>query len=172
MNKIKKLFSKKDINNRVKELSKELYDVYGKDKVVFICTLKGAVFFACDLLKNYKGNARLEFLRVSSYKGDKSTGKVELNLSISKEVIEKENIVIIEDIVDTGNTLKFLKEYLSNMNPKSIKIITLLNKKSRREVDIEADYTGFEIDDLFVVGYGLDYNQEYRNLPYIGVIES
>ena len=171
MNKIKKLFSKKDINNRVKELSKELYDVYGKDKVVFICTLKGAVFFACDLLKNYKGNARLEFLRVSSYKGDKSTGKVELNLSISKEVIEKENIVIIEDIVDTGNTLKFLKEYLSNMNPKSIKIITLLNKKSKREVDIEADYTGFEIDDLFVVGYGLDYNQEYRNLPYIGVIE-
>jgi hypoxanthine phosphoribosyltransferase len=172
MNKIKKLFSKKDINNRVKELSKELYDAYGHDKVVFICTLKGAVFFACDLLKNYKGNARLEFLRVSSYKGDKSTGKVELNLSISKEVIEKENIVIIEDIVDTGNTLKFLKEYLSNMNPKSIKIITLLNKKSRREVDIEADYTGFEIDDLFVVGYGLDYNQEYRNLPYIGVIKS
>jgi len=171
MNKIKKLFSKKDINNRVKELSKELYDVYGKDKVVFICTLKGAVFFACDLLKNYKGNAKLEFLRVSSYKGDKSTGKVELNLSISKEVIEKENIVIIEDIVDTGNTLKFLKEYLSNMNPKSIKIVTLLNKESRREVDIEADYTGFEIDDLFVVGYGLDYNQEYRNLPYIGVIE-
>ena len=171
MKRIKKLFSKKDINNRVKELSKELYDVYGKDKVVFICTLKGAVFFACDLLKNYKGNARLEFLRVSSYKGDKSTGKVELNLSISKEVIEKENIVIIEDIVDTGNTLKFLKEYLSNMNPKSIKIVTLLNKKSRREVDIEADYTGFEIDDLFVVGYGLDYNQEYRNLPYIGVID-
>ena len=171
MNKIKKLFSKKDINNRVKELSKELYDVYGHDKVVFICTLKGAVFFACDLLKNYKGNAKLEFLRVSSYKGDKSTGKVELNLSISKEVIEKENIVIIEDIVDTGNTLKFLKEYLSNMNPKSIKIVTLLNKESRREVDIEADYTGFEIDDLFVVGYGLDYNQEYRNLPYIGVIE-
>ena len=172
MKRIKKLFSQKDINNRVKELSEELYDVYGHDKVVFICTLKGAVFFACDLLKNYKGNARLEFLRVSSYKGDKSTGKVELNLSISKEVIEKEKIVIIEDIVDTGNTLKFLKEYLSNMNPKSIKIVTLLNKKSRREVDIEADYTGFEIDDLFVVGYGLDYNQEYRNLPYIGVIES
>ena len=171
MKRIKKLFSQKDINNRVKELSEELYDVYGHDKVVFICTLKGAVFFACDLLKNYKGNARLEFLRVSSYKGDKSTGKVELNLSISKEVIEKENVVIIEDIVDTGNTLKFLIEYISNMNPKSIKIVTLLNKKSRREVDIEADYTGFEIDDLFVVGYGLDYNQEYRNLPYIGVIE-
>ena len=171
MKRIKKLFSESEIKSRVKELSNELYSIYGDDKVVFICTLKGAVFFACDLLKKYKGDARLEFLRASSYKGKTSTGKIELNLSISKENIEGEHVIIIEDIVDTGNTLKFLKEYISDMNPKSVKIITLLDKKARREVEIEADYCGFEIDDLFVVGYGLDYDQKYRNLPYIGVID-
>ena len=168
---IRKLYNQREINSRVKELSKELYSVYKKEEVVFICTLKGAVFFACDLLKNYKGEARLEFLRVSSYKGKSSTGKIELNLSISKENIEGKNVVIIEDIVDTGNTLKFLKGYINDMNPKTLKICTLLDKKSRREVEIDADYCGFEIDDLFVIGYGLDYNQKYRNLPYIGVIE-
>ena len=171
MKKIKELISEKEIKKRVKELSNEIYNIYGSEKVVFICTLKGAVFFACDLLKNYKGDARIEFVRASSYKGKNSTGKIELNLSISQENIEGENIVIIEDIVDTGHTLKFLKEYISNMKPKSIKLVALLDKKSRREVEIEADYIGFEIDDLFVVGYGLDYDQKYRNLPYIGVIE-
>ena len=168
---IRKLYNQREINSRVKELSKELYSVYKKEEVVFICTLKGAVFFACDLLKNYKGEARLEFLRVYSYNGKTSKGKIELNLSISKEKIEGKNVVIIEDIVDTGNTLKFLKGYINDMNPKTLKICTLLDKKSRREVEIDEDYCGFEIDDLFVIGYGLDYNQKYRNLPYIGVIE-
>ena len=171
MEKIKKLFSKKELDIRVKEISKELYKEYGKKEVVFICTLKGAVFFACDLLKNYKGNARMEFLRASSYSGTESTGKIELNLSISKDNIENKDVIIIEDIVDTGRTLKFLKEYINDMNPSSLKICTLLNKPSRRVVKIDADYVGFEIEDLFVVGYGLDYNQQYRNLPYIGVME-
>lgn len=168
---IKKLFTQKQINNRIKEISNELYKQYKKEEVVFICTLKGAVFFTCDLLKKYKGNARIEFLRVSSYNGKNTTGKIELNLSISKDNIENKNVIIIEDIIDTGYTLKFLKEYINDMKPKSLKICTLLDKKARRKVKIEADYTGFEIDDLFVVGYGLDYNQQYRNLPYIGVIE-
>lgn len=171
MGKIRKLISEKEISARVKELSNLLYSEYGKDEVVFICTLKGAVFFACDLLKKYKGDARLEFLRVSSYSGKNSSGKIELNLSISKDNIENKNVIIVEDIVDTGSTLKFLKDYVSNMNPKSVKICTLLNKEERRIIEIEADYVGFEIDDLFVVGYGLDYDQKYRNLPYIGVVE-
>ena len=168
---MKKLISVSQINKRVKELSNILYKKYGKEEVVFICTLKGAVFFTCDILKNYKGDARIEFVRVSSYKGKESTGKIELNLSISKDNIEGQNIIIIEDIIDTGKTIKFLKEYINDMNPKSLEICTLLDKKMRRVVEIEADYTGFEIDDLFVVGYGLDYNQKYRNLPYIGVVE-
>ena len=145
MGKIRKLISEKEISARVKELSNLLYTEYGKDEVVFICTLKGAVFFACDLLKKYKGDARLEFLRVSSYSGKNSSGKIELNLSISKDNIENKNVIIVEDIVDTGSTLKFLKEYIGNMNPKSVKICTLLNKEERRKVEIEADYVGFEI---------------------------
>ncbi len=171
MNKIKKLINERDINRRVKEISETLYDEYKDEEVVFICTLKGAVFFACDLLKKYKGDVRIEFLRVSSYSGKDSTGKIELNLSISKENIENKNVIILEDIVDTGTTLKFLKEYIGDMKPKSLIIVSLLDKKERRKVDIEADIVGFEIEDLFVVGYGLDYDQKYRNLPYIGVIE-
>ncbi len=168
---IKKLYTQKEINNRIKDISNELYKQYKDEEVVFICTLKGAVFFTCDLLKKYKGNARIEFLRVSSYNGKNTTGKIELNLSISKDNIENKNVIIIEDIIDTGYTLKFLKEYINDMKPKSLKICTLLDKKARRKVKIEADYTGFEIDDLFVIGYGLDYKEQYRNLPYIGVIE-
>ena len=171
MKRIKKLISEKQINARVKELANTLYLEYKDEEVVFICTLKGAVFFACDLLKKYKGDARIEFLRVSSYSGEKSTGKVELNLSISKENIEGNNVIIIEDIVDTGNTLKFLKGYINDMKPKSLKIVTLLDKKERREVEIDADYVGFEVENLFVIGYGLDYDQKYRNLPYIGVVK-
>ena len=168
---IKKLFNKKEINDRVKEISREIYKEYGDKEVVFIITLKGAVFFACDLLKEYKGNARMEFVRASSYSGTKSTGKIELNLSISEDNIAGKNVVIVEDIVDTGRTLKFLKNYINDMKPNSLKICTLLDKEARREVEIEADYVGFKIDDLFVIGYGLDYNQQYRNLPYIGVLE-
>ena len=168
---IKKLFSVEEINKRVKELANILYDKYGDEKVVFVCILKGSVFFTCDLLKNYQGNAVLEFLRVSSYDGEKSTGNIELNLSILKENIENNNVIIVEDIVDTGRTLKFLKGYINDMNPKSLEICTLLDKPSRRVVEIKSDYCGFQIEDLFVIGYGLDYNQEYRNLPYIGVIK-
>lgn len=171
MEKIKELISEKDIAIRAKEIANTLYDKYKKEELVFICTLKGAVFFACDLLKKYEGDAKLEFIRVSSYTGKTSTGKIELNLSLSKNNIENKNIIIIEDIVDTGNTLKFLKGYINEMHPKSLEICSLLDKKERREVDIDADYVGFSIDDLFVVGYGLDYDQKNRNLPYIGVIE-
>ena len=169
--KIKELISVNDINKRVKEIAEMLYNKYQDDEVVFACTLKGAAFFTCDLLKNYQGDARLEFLRVSSYSGKDSSGNIKLSLPISKEHVENKNIVIIEDIVDTGYTLQFLKNYFMEMKPKSLITCSLLDKKERRKVNIEADYVGFEIKDLFVVGYGLDYDQKYRNLPYIGVVE-
>ncbi len=171
MEKIEVLFSEEKINERVNELANSLYKKYHDEEVVFICTLKGAVFFACDLLKKYQGDARIEFLRVSSYKGTKSTGKIELNLSISKENIQNHNVIILEDIVDTGNTLLFLNNYITEMKPKTLEICTLLDKKCKREVAIDPDYVGFEVDDLFVIGYGLDYDQKYRNLPYIGVLK-
>ena len=171
MEKIDILFNEEEINKRVEELADTLYQIYGKEEVVFICTLKGAVFFACDLLKKYKGDARIEFLRVSSYKGTESTGKVELNLSISKENIQNKHVIIIEDIIDTGHTLLFLNNYLNEMKPKSLITCTLLDKKIRRVVNIDPTFAGFTIDDLFVIGYGLDYDQKYRNLPYIGVLK-
>ncbi len=168
---IKKLYTQKEINNRIKDISNELYKQYKDEEVVFICTLKGAVFFACDLLKNFKGDGRIEFLRVSSYEGESSTGKISLKLPLDAEKVYDKHVVIVEDIVDTGYTLEFICDYVNNMHPKSVVTCSLLDKKARRVVDINPDYSGFVIDDLFVIGYGLDYDQKYRNLPYIGVVE-
>ncbi len=170
MEKINVLFSEEEILKRVKELADILYQKYGDEEVTFVCTLKGAVFFCCDLLKNYKGDGRMEFLRVSSYEGESSTGKINLKLPLNAEKINGKNVVVVEDIVDTGYTLNYVRQYIKGMNPKSLIECTLLDKKARRVVDIEPTYSGFVIDDLFVIGYGLDYDQKYRNLPYIGVV--
>lgn len=170
MEKIEILFNEEKINQRVMELADELYKRYKDEEVVFVCTLKGAVFFACDLLKHYKGDARLEFLRVSSYEGESSTGKINLKLPLKAENINGKNVVIVEDIVDTGYTLSYVRDYVNGMHPKSLIECTLLDKRARRVVDINPTYSGFVVDDLFVIGYGLDYDQKYRNLPYIGVV--
>ena len=114
---------------------------------------------------------RIEFLRVSSYEGESSTGKISLKLPLDAEKVNDKNVVIVEDIVDTGYTLEFICDYVNNMHPKSLITCALLDKKARRVVKIDPDYSGFVIDDLFVIGYGLDYDQKYRNLPYIGVVE-
>ena len=170
MEKINILFKEEEILKREEEIANTLYEKYGDEEVIFVCTLKGAVFFACDLLKKYKGDARLEFLRVSSYEGESSTGKINLKLPLNAENINGKNVVIIEDIVDTGYTLSYINNYVKEMHPKSLASCTLLDKKARRVVDIDPTYSGFVIDDLFVIGYGLDYDQKYRNLPYIGVV--
>ena len=170
MDKIKVLYNEEEIAKRVKELAEELYSTYKDEEVVFVCTLKGAVFFACDLLKRYKGDARLEFLRVSSYEGESSTGKINLKMPLDAEKINGKHVVIVEDIVDTGYTLEYIRKYVNDMHPKSLIECTLLDKKARRVVEIDPTYSGFVIEDLFVVGYGLDYDQKYRNLPYIGVV--
>ena len=170
MEKINVLFTEEEIEKRVCEITDELYQKYHDEEVVFVCTLKGAVFFACDLLKRYKGDGRVEFLRVSSYEGESSTGKISLKLPLKAEAINGKNVIIVEDIVDTGYTLEYITKYVSDMHPKSLITCTLLDKKSRRKVAIDPTYTGFVVDDLFVIGYGLDYDQKYRNLPYIGVV--
>lgn len=170
MDKINVLFTEEVIAKKVEELANTLYEKYGDEEVVFVCTLKGAVFFACDLLKRYKGDGRLEFLRVSSYEGESSTGKINLKLPLDAEKINGKHVVIVEDIVDTGYTLEYIRKYVSDMHPKSLIECTLLDKKARRAVTIEPTYSGFVIEDLFVVGYGLDYDQKYRNLPFIGVV--
>ena len=170
MEKINILFTEEEILKREEEIANSLYEQYGDEEVTFVCTLKGAVFFCCDLLKKYKGDARIEFLRVSSYEGESSTGKINLKLPLKAENINGKNVVIIEDIVDTGYTLSYINNYISEMKPKSLVSCTLLDKKARRMVNVDPTHSGFVIDDLFVIGYGLDYDQKYRNLPYIGVV--
>lgn len=167
---IKTLFTEEEIILKAKELAKIIDRDYNNEEIIITPILKGAAYFALELSKHIKSPVKIDFIKVSSYEGTNSTGKINLTLDMS-ENIENKNVLIVEDIVDTGRTLTYLKDYLRKRNPKSIKICTMLDKKERREFELEPDYVGFEIPNKFVIGYGLDYDEEYRNLPYIGYIE-
>ena len=169
MKKIKVLISEEKINNRLDELANQIMDEYKGKDIVFLCILKGSIFFTVELAKRIKNNIQFEFVEVSSYENNESTGKVKLNKDITQSIEGKE-VIIIEDIVDTGRTLAFLKELLLEKKPASLKICSLLDKPSRRIANVKADYVGFAIEDKFV-GYGLDDEQNLRNLNYIGYIE-
>lgn len=170
MDNINVLISESKIENRLNELSREIMRDYKGEDILFVGVLKGAATFMVELAKKIKNNVEFEFIQVQSYEGKDSTGKVKLVQDLTGK-IEGRNVIIIEDIVDTGRTLEFLKKYLNELNPKSLKICTLLSKPSRRIIELDVDYIGFSIPDEFVIGYGLDYDQKYRNLPYIGVIK-
>jgi len=166
------LIDEEKLQNRIKELAMEIKNYYRGEEVVFCCVLKGAAFFTIDLMKNYEGDCLLDFIRVSSYEGENSTGKISLKIPLKEENIKNKNIVIVEDIIDTGRTFDYLVNYIKEMNPKSIKTCVLLDKPSRRVIPFKTDYVGFEIEDYFVIGYGLDYDQKYRNLPYIACVDT
>lgn len=168
---IKTLISEEKLQERIKEVAKEIEKDYEGEEVVFLSVLKGAIFFTVDLMKNYSGDCEINFIRVSSYEGENSTGNITLKIPVSKDKIEGKNIIVVEDIVDTGRTYDYLMNYLKDMNPKSIKSCVLLDKKARRVIPFDADYVGFSIEDLFVIGYGLDYDELYRNLPFVGYVE-
>lgn len=170
MKKIKVLISEEKINNRLDELANQIMDEYKGKDIVFLCILKGSIFFTVELAKRIKNNIQFEFIEVSSYENNESTGKIKLNKDITQSIEGKE-VIIIEDIVDTGRTLSFLKDLLLEKKPASLKICSLLDKPSRRITNVKADYVGFTIEDKFVVGYGLDDEQNLRNLNYIGYIE-
>ena len=157
------LISEEEVQKRVRELAAQISKDYEGESVKLICILKGSVFFTCELAKRITVPVILDFMQVSSY--GSQTVKKELD-----EPIEGDNVIIVEDIIDSGNTLSRLVPMLQERNPKSLKVCTLLDKPERREVDVKVDYNGFNIPDKFVVGYGLDYDQNYRNLPYVGVI--
>ena len=168
----KVLITEEEIKEAAKRLAAQIErDYQGEDEIVFVGLLKGSVQFMADLLKNIDMMCTIDFMCVSSYgKGTKSTGRVNIIKDLSEPIDEK-NVIIVEDIIDSGNTLNFIKKYFSAKNAKSVRICTLLNKPSRREVEIDVDYIGFDVPDEFVVGYGLDYREYYRNLPYIGVLK-
>lgn len=170
MREIKVLINEKQINERLDELANQIMNDYKDKEIMFLCILKGSVIFTVELAKRIKNNVQFEFIEVSSYEGHESTGKIKLNKDITQS-IEGKDVIVIEDIIDTGRTISFLKEYLLQKNPNSLKICSLLDKSSRRIFNIKADYTGFEIEDKFVIGYGLDDEQNYRNLNYVGYIE-
>lgn len=167
---IESMLSAEEIDKKLEELAEELYKEFGDEEVEMVCTLKGAVVVTVDLAKKMKMPVKLNFMSVSSY-GDstESSGNINVKMDLDED-IEGKNVLIVEDIIDTGRTLRRLKELLLFRKPKKLKIVTLLDKPERRVVDIQSDFTGFTIPDAFVVGYGLDYAQKYRNLPYVGVL--
>ena len=167
----KVLYTEEEIRETAKRLADQINEDYAGQEVVFVGLLKGSVQFMADLLKNIEIMCTVDFMCVSSYgNGTKSTGRVNISKDLS-EPIDDKNVIIVEDIIDSGNTLNFIKRYFSAKNANSVRICTLLNKPSRREVEIDVDYIGFDVPDEFVVGYGLDYCEYYRNLPYIGVLK-
>lgn len=169
---LKKLFSKKEISSTVKRLAKKIETDFHNEEITFICLLKGSFVFTSDLVRCVRNPSRVDFMRVSSYGNEmRSTGKVRI-LKELEEDIEGENVIIVEDIIDSGLTLKSVKEILRERKPKSLKICALIDKRERREVEIEGDYVGFTIEGGFVVGYGIDYREQYRNCPEIYVVDN
>lgn len=170
MEDIKVLIDEEKIQEKIREIAKKIENDYKGKEITLICILKGSTFFTVDLAKRINGNVKIEFIQVSSYGSSTvSSGNVELGLDL-KESIENKDVIIVEDIIDTGRTLSYLIEHLKGRKPNSLKLCTLLDKPERRIYDVKVDYTGFQIPDKFVVGYGLDYDEAYRNLPYIGYI--
>lgn len=164
------LISEEQINIRVKELAKQISADYAGQKPLLVCILRGASIFFANLVKNMEIDCTIDFMSLSSYQGTSSSGKVRMLLDI-REDIKDRPVIVVEDIVDTGLTGVYLKEMLSARKPSSVEFCTLLDKPQNRKVEIKPKYLGFTIQNEFVVGYGLDYNELYRNLPYVGVFD-
>lgn len=164
------LISAEEIEKNVAVIGAKISkDFEGKDPV-FVGVLKGCFIFMADLMRHVTINCSVDFMAVSSYSGTTSTGAVKINKDLSQDIAGKD-LILVEDILDSGVTLNYLKNYLSVRKPASIHVVTLMDKPARRKADIYADYSCFEVPDAFVVGYGLDYNERYRNLPYIGILK-
>lgn len=170
--KISVLLTEEEVDKRICEIGKKINEDYQGKEIHMICVLKGGVFFMCELAKRITIPVSFDFMSVSSYGDDtKSSGVVKIIKDLDQP-LEGKDVIIVEDIIDSGRTLSYLIEILKQRKPASMRLCTLLDKPERRERDVKVDYTCFEIPDKFVVGYGLDYAQKYRNLPYIGVVEA
>ena len=167
---LKVLLTEEQIKARVQEMGDQLYDAFQNKNPMFVGVLNGCFIFMADLVRATQLKSELEFIGVSSYNNaTKSSGVVQITRDLQRDISGRD-IIVVEDILDSGNTLYFLTEYLKTKGAASVTIATLLDKPARREKPIKADYAGFEVPDEFVVGYGLDYDEKYRNLPYIGVL--
>ena len=165
------LYSEEEIKQRVAEMGEELYDRFADKNPLFVGVLNGCFVFMADLVRASQMKSELEFIAVSSYKnGTKSSGVVQITRDLQCDITGR-NLIVVEDILDSGNTLSYLLKVLENRNPASIRLCTLLDKPERRKKHVEVHYSGFTIPDAFVVGYGLDYAEMYRNLPYVGILK-
>ena len=165
------MLSEEEVDRRIQEIGEQISKDYAGKQVHLVCVLKGGSFFLCELAKRITVPVSLDFMSVSSYGGDtKSSGVIKIVKDLDEPLRDK-NVIVVEDIVDSGRTLSYLLDMLTARGPKSMALCTLLDKPDRRVIDVKVDYTGFQIPDEFVVGYGLDYDQRYRNLPYIGVVK-
>ena len=168
---IKVMLSEEELAGRIKELGAEISKDYEGEEIFLVGILKGAAFFATELAKRITVPVIIDFMSTSSYgAGTTSSGEVRITKELDLDMTGK-NVLIAEDIIDSGNTLSYLLQYFKDTGAKSVRLATMLDKPDRREVDVKVDYNGFTIPDEFVVGYGLDYDQRYRNLPYIGIVE-
>ena len=169
--KVRELISEEKVIARIKEIAEQINKDYEGKSVTLVCILKGSIFFTCELAKYIKVPVVIDFMQCSSYGADtKSSGIVKIAKDLD-ETLEGKDVIVIEDIIDSGRTLYYLLEVLQKRQPNSLRLCTLLDKPDRRVKDVKVDYVGFAIPDEFVVGYGLDYAQKYRNLPYIGIVE-
>ena len=167
---IRVLLPEEEIDRRIREMGSQISGYYGDDGVFLVCVLRGAVMFACELAKRITVPVTMDFIKTSSYgSGTLSSGDVKIDMDLGLSV-EGRHVLIVEDIIDTGHTFHALYNLFQNRGAKSIKLCSLLDKPDRREVEVPVDFVGFSVPDAFVVGYGLDFDQKYRNLPYIGVI--
>lgn len=168
---VKVLLSEEEVDKKIKEIGQQISEDYAGKEVHLVCVLKGGSFFMCELAKRITVPVSLDFMSVSSYGGDtKSSGIVKIVKDLDEPLAGKD-VIVVEDIIDSGRTLSYLLEMLKDRKPNSLKLCTLLDKPDRRVVDVKIDYTAFQVPDEFIVGYGLDYDQKFRNLPYIGVVE-
>ena len=171
IHKISEYISEEKLDKRIREIAAEISKDYAKKEIRLVCILKGSIFYTCELAKRLTVPVTLDFMSVSSYgSGTESSGDIKIKKDLD-ESIEGLDVIVVEDIIDSGRTLSYLIEILKQRNPNSIRLCTLLDKPERRVRDVRVDYCCFNIPDEFVVGYGLDYAQKYRNLPFIGVVE-
>lgn len=169
--KINVLLTEEEVDEKIQAIGDQISKDYEGKQVHLVCVLKGGTFFMCELAKRITVPVSMDFMSVSSYGGDtKSSGVVKIIKDLDDSITGKD-VLVVEDIVDSGRTLSYLLDLLKDRGPKSLRLCTLLDKPDRRVIEVDVDYTGFQIPDEFVVGYGLDYDQRYRNLPYIGIVE-
>ncbi len=172
MDNIRVMYTEEEVEKRVREIASQISRDFEGQEIHLICILKGSIFFTAELAKRITLPVTLDFMSVSSYgAGTESTGRIKIIKDLDENIADK-NVIVVEDIIDSGRTLSFLMDMLLARKPKTLSLCTLLNKPDRRVVDVKVDYVGYDIPDEFVVGYGMDYDQKYRALPYIGVVET